>query len=872
MRLWKRLCHLVHRGRLQRELEEEVRIHREMTRENLRRSGVSSEDAGYAAERALGNATLALEDSRAEWSFGWLESLARDVHYAVRGFFRRPAFAATVIGTIGLALGLNTALFTAFNAYVLRPFAVHDPYSLYQFAWHSKTEGHGLTWRDFQEIRGGNTVFSEVFAWQFAPVRAGRQTYFINLVSGNYFTMLGVDTVRGRPILQSDTATPGAGAVLVLDYTAWQTKFGGDPDIIGRKLVLRGHPFEIIGVVRPEFAGLSSVPTDFWAPLTISGELVDGPDLFGPRQPEQLQTVGRLKPGVTEPQAQGALTVWFRQKTMDRPEGSRSTGVLLDSRATSIPLTRQTMGVFAPVFAGFALVLLIACANVANMMLARAAARQREIEIRLSLGAGRSRLVRQLVTESLLLALPAAAAGFAIAEATIHLALYVMSRMLPPDYAAMLHVASLAPDMRVFGYILLLAGLAALVFGLAPALQATRPDVASAGDRRGHPARLRNTLVIVQVAVCAVLLICAGVLLRGGQKMEARDVGLDMRGVFNVQVLEAMRAKVVERLERDPAVEAIAAAWRPPLAGSQRQIFMTPGGSTSSVPAGYNFVSPEYFTVFRIRIDRGRNFTAQEARAGAAVAIISGATARRFWPRQDALGQSIRIDADPAAANRYRKLPAFRMARVVGIAKDVVSGILVNDVDSTCVYFPVSPRAADSGALLVRFKTDTDTGGRLLNAALAGVAPDAAGQVISMRDELGLALLPFRLASWTSGLLGGVALLLTLSGIYGVLSYLVGQRTREIGIRMALGATTASVVRIVFRQSMRLAVLGLAAGVILALGASRVLASVFFMMNTFDALAYAAGALAVIAAAAGAAYFPSRQAAQVDPAITLRYD
>ena len=404
MKIWKRIRHWRRRAEFEAGLEEEMRFHREM--------------AGGAA---FGSVAMALEDSRAVWGFGWLESVMQDVRYALRGFRKSPGFALAVVGTIGAALGLNTTVFTVFNAYVLRPFAVHDPWALYGFTWYGKNgQGHRFTWAQYQDAAARKSPFSEVIAtgepawptWRAAPCS---DSWF----PGITLRCWGSASAEGRPLLPRDASVPGSGAVMVVSYDAWKNKFGADPDLVGKTVHLRGHAFEVVGIANPGFAGLESFPGGFWIPLTMDAAVQDGRDLLALPQPERLKLIGRLQEGMQPETAKAALMAWTSGFGADLPAEQRPVGVVMQSSATTIPLTRDAILTFIPIFTAFGLVLLIACANVSNMMLARALARQREIGIRVSLGAGRSRLVRQLLTESVLLAAPAAVLGFAVSQVTI---------------------------------------------------------------------------------------------------------------------------------------------------------------------------------------------------------------------------------------------------------------------------------------------------------------------------------------------------------------------------------------------------------------------------------------------------------------------
>jgi predicted permease len=787
-----------------------------------------------------------------------LESLLLDLRHACRSFRRTPVFAVTVIGTIGLALGLNTALFTIFNAYVLQPYAVRDPYSLYDIAWNTRNGARNLTWQEFKDLQRQNPVLSDVIA-DGGTIQIPSQGLMGRAVSGNYFTALGASATTGRTLIPEDSAGTYGAPMLVLSYQSWQKRFGADPNILGRRILVRSDFYQVVGVTRPAFMGVEMGSNGFYIPLTPSSR-------------DQInKVIGRLREGITLQQAQAALSVWARQETSDLPDAERATGVILESQATPLPLDRESLLLFAPIFVSFGLVLLIACTNVANMMLARTIARQREIGVRLALGAARLRLVRQLLTESLLLALPAAVLGFGVSEAGISFLQRLIYATLPPLMGPMLQFRSLPPNFAVFGFVLMAAVVAALAFGLAPAVQATRPDLvlATRGDFSNdyRPSRLRHVLVVSQVTVCLLLLICSGVLLRATKRVEDLDIGLVTRGAFHIEIDERYHSQVVDRLKADRNLESIAVVWQPPLYGRDRNpvpVAVRDGGDVTW--AKYNFVSPEYFDVFRIPLLGGRNFTTEESKAEAAVVIVSQATARQLWPGENAIGKSIRLVQDSTFRGRA---PGFHTAEVIGIARDVTSGTVSEGLDTTCLYFPTSFQAAGNGSLLVRFKEAGNVTPHSVMAALEQAAPDA--HLIHPMDEvLALETYTYRIGAWVSSFLGALALALTVSGIYGVVSYLVSHRTREIGIRIALGASPVNVMGIVLASSMKMAGAGIGAGLLLAFGVVRVLASQIQAIKIFDGLAFIVAITVVAFAALAAAGIPSLRAARVDPAATLR--
>ncbi len=640
---------------------------------------------------------------------------------------------------------------------------------------------------------------------------------------------------------------------------------------MGRKIYIRGTPFEVVGIAGPAFSGMESLPTGLWVPLRMSSLVTDREDLFGPRHPESLHLVGRLQPGVSPETARSVLLAWARGFAPG------AIGVTMVSRATSVPLNRDAIVTFIPIFAAFAMVLMIACANVSNMMLARALARQREIAIRVSLGAGRARLVRQLLTESALLALPAAAAGFLISEITIEGARRLLFATVPDAFRRILALEDLSPDWRVFAFILAASVVTALLFGLVPAIQTTRSRLVEAnrGDFSSdhRPARLRNLLVVAQVAVCALLLICTAIVLRSQARVTGLNTGLDIHGVWDVRTIARYQARVASTLANQPGVEAIAAAWRVPLYGSSRGIAVIPSGRSDSIAVSYSLVSRGYFSVFRIPVLRGREFSNAESEAEAPVAIVSESAARLLWPNQNPIGQSLGIPAPATAPDPvFARFPGLTGARVIGIVGDSVSGLLERSALKSFVYFPTHAGVAGNDSVLVRMNGPQGPTRRRIETALDRIAPGLADFINPMDDVLAFQIYPFRVTAWVAGFLAGVALLMTVSGIYGVMSYLVSQRRKEIGIRVALGASAWHVVRMVVRQSAWLAAIGAALGAALALAVSPIFAHQLEAIQPYDWAPYVATALVVLIAAVAASYAPAKRAVTIDPVRTLRCD
>jgi predicted permease len=862
-----RLRALTFKKRVERDLEDEVEFHIEMqTRKNLA-AGMSEAEATRRARIQFGGAAQVKEECRDARRVSLIETTWRDMRYAMRGFRRSPTFALTVVATIALGLGVITTLFTVLNAFYLRPIAVHDPYSLYEIFWMDRAGvGHDFSWPEYREFLRENPAISEAHAFRRAEARLDGRHLSGILVTAEYFQMLGVGTALGRTLLPEDYSAPGREAVVVLSNSVWQNQFAGDPNIVGKKVLLRGYPFEVVGVAPGGFNGLGARPTDFWAPLTMSARFDNGPDLFGPERPHVLALVGRLKPEFSVGQARASVTLWSHRLTATGPHAEQAMAAVFVSRATTKPFNPKNAMMFSLVLVAFAVVLLIGCTNVANLMLSRAVARQREIGIRLSLGATRGRLIRQLLTESILLALPAAVVGFVLSRVIIGLCLRVIFATLPPGIAAdvLVRLPWLPLDLRVFGFGLATALVAALMFGLAPALQATRNHVmqAARGDFTSEfrPVRLRNSLVVGQVTVCVLLLITAAVLLRGVKRLQTMDSGMSTRDNIEMVVEEKFRARVLERLSSEPMVQILTAAVHAPV-DRKPAVPVMPAKGGSKLQIALNRVSPEYFNMFEIPILSGRNFSAEESRSAAPTAIISESAAQQLWPNQDAVGQSLRVDPDQ------------RVVTVIGVARDEISRWLTNGDDKTLVYFPAHPRTAGS-KLFVRVHGDAEAAQRRLDASLTALDPNALTEIHKLQLQAWVTedAYSFHVVYWMSSAIGVLALLLTLSGIYGVVSCVVSQRTKEIGIRMAMGATSRAVTGLVLRQSGRLAIIGALAGGVLAMGMSKILASVLVMINTFDAAAYIGGVALVLAACAAAAYLPSRRASRIDPLTTLRYD
>ena len=853
----------------------EIQAHLDLEIARLVADGRSPADARAEALRSFGNVAAARERYYEASRWMWLEQMGQDLRYGLRGLRKSPAFVATTVLTLAVALSLLTVVFTIFNAYVLRPFAVRDPAALHRIIWRAQDDGGSqFRWRDYDALRQRRDLFEAAIAEDTRLVASEGRTLSADFVSDNYFETLAPRLRLGRALGAADARAP----VAVLSHQGWMRLFAGDPAVLGRDVDLDGRKFAVVGVLREEFSGLDDYPKDLWIPLSTYAELVR-PDILGANQSRRIEVTVRLRPGVTAAQAEGGLTPMMSALVDAKPD-RRELRAEVRPHATPNRLSLELLTVLTPVFAAFGLVLVTACANVSNVMLSRAIARRREIAVRLSLGASRGRVVRQLLNEGLLIAVLAGVTGLALAAWTLRIGTVLLFSTLPPAMAAILRVAPLLFDYRVFLFALIVAAGATLLFALVPALRASRLTLTDAlhGDRAGSSSgsRLRSALVVAQVAVSLVLVVVALTLARNGASMNRIDLGFQTAGVISINIRgdeDALVRPLAAALAADPRVGEVAVTGGNPGFERTRAVAAAPASGPSATGTRFSFVSPEYFPMLRIPIRQGRPFSAAEARASARVAIVSAATAAAFWPGADPIGQSIRIERPDGRP--VLELPDYPEVTVIGVVPDVVSGMLFDGRDAGHIYLPTHPADPHAIALLMRPRSARDLGPSALQEIFRQAAPDPqVFEAIPLGEMRDAQMYPIRAASWIGSILGAIALVLSVSGLYGVLSYTLTQRTREIGIRMALGATGAAVVRLLMGQSARLAGIGAAIGLVLAFSALKVLSSAITLseVSVLDGMAFAGGVALVTAATAFAAYHPARRATRVDPAVTLRAD
>jgi predicted permease len=886
VRLWDilrtRLRSLLFRARRESELTEELQLHLERETERLQAGGLSPDAARLRALRTFGGVEQIREECRDARGTAFVDDTARDILYALRTFKRAPLVAFTIVSTVALGLGLVAVAFTMLNALLFRVDAVPDVHEMFAVERTRTSDGERqpFTRAQFDAFRRETSVFTDAYA-ELSDVDSlvdGR-LMFGTFVTGNFFQVVRVNAARGRALTPADDEPSGGQPVMVLSHRGWDRLFARDPDILGRRLLVNGFTFEIVGVMPEGFRGLTVAPDDYWAPLSMLGHVrAIRRDPGSSDATVGVDIIGRLKPGLSWQTARAGLAVWEAGQSNDRPVERRPLNITLVPRRGTVPQPLEAVSVVAPVFFAFGLILLIGCANVANLLLARAVARQREIGIRLSLGATSRRIVRQLLTESLLLALVAAAAGFAISRVALEAIISAVMTSMAVDLGD-IRLSVPDADWRVLLFLVIGAGISTVLFGLAPALHAARVDpirtirgevVPVGSDAR--PRRARDFLIGLQVSASALLLISAAVFLRSTFAAATFDPGMRTSDTVVVQIAnESTRNAIVQAVTAEPSVAAVA-AWSDVL----RTAVAASTGAKAAV--AFTFVSPELFSVLDIPVVQGRAFTPAERTSNLSVAVVSETAARALWPNADAVGQFIRLDTDPTSGpGRVAEPPLVsRTFTVAGVVRDV-AGFRFVPFKKAVVYVPVSA-VMPKTSLVARVHGDPELARQTLVNRLTTIDPDMARQVVTMRTVARAEIYFLQIAFWLTVVLGGLALALTLSGLFSVLSYLVGQRTTEIGVRMALGATTRDVTRLVLSQSIRPVGLGLAIGGGSAAGLAAVLlatpsaAIIGQIVHVLDPVAYAVSLLIIIAACVMAAAIPAIRAARLDPTRALRQE
>ena len=822
-------------------------------------------------------------------SFSWLSDARRDLAHAARLLSRNPVLTLTATLSLAIGIGASTTIFTIANALLLQPpVGVAEPSRLVDIGRTRGGVGFGpSSYPTYVDIRQRASSLESVSAYSRFPEAMSvggdalsTDNIFGSLVTVNYFTALGAVPAVGRLFDAGDSDQPGASPVAVLSHGLWRRRFDRDPTIVGRTLRLNGHPFTVVGVAAEGFHGTGVRALDVWVPIGMAGAVRSRGTLTD-RGASAFLIGGRLKAGVSIGQAAVEIEVIGQTLEQQSQEQSRRTGLRLLALSpipgNSGPLVAFVA--FLTVIVSF--VLIIACANVAGVLLARAAARRSEMALRLAIGAGRARIIRQLLTETLLLFGLGGGAGLLLAHAMTSV---LVSRLPTLPYPVAL---ALTLDGRVILFAVGLSLVASLLSGLAPALQASRADVLSALKHESPLTgrlRLRHAFVVAQVALSVVLLVGAGLFVRALHRSASIDPGFDSHGVelMSLDLAQARYTNVtgppfvgelLERVRQLAGVETATIASVPPGGFEVRREALTvPGGASSSAPAfvsvDWNVVEPGYFATLRTPIVAGRDFTTADRKGTQSVAIVSEAAARQFWPAQDAVGQYL---LQPTWGPQGPTHP-MRSLLVVGVARDIESTSLIDGLTGALVYVPFQQQYLPNITVVAR----TTHGQRIsdqVRPLLASMNPNLPLVTVqTLNDSVALGLTPQRVAASAAGSLGIVALILTAIGIYGVTAYAVTRRTREIGIRIALGARTADVIRMVLSEGVALTLIGSAIGVVVAAALSQVLARFLFGIPPLDPVTFAATTVLFASIGLAACYVPVRRATHIDPTQALRYE
>jgi putative ABC transport system permease protein len=883
MSLRLKLRTLFKRRNVEQELDEEIRYHVERQVEANIAQGMSAEEARRAAMRAFGGVEQRKEESRDTRGLNTLDNLVKDLRYATRRLTQNPVFAIAAILTIALGIGVNTALFSVYNAIALRPLPVAQPDEVVRFKrWfqggYSGDQQYRFSYDEYVYLRDHSDAFMGIVASSMvSPIVGDSGKFQVEMVSANYFDVLGIRAQFGRTFLADDRMAL-ANQVVVLSHPFWVRQFNADPLILGKTLRTKNAVFTVIGVAPESFTGTTLTPIvpDLWGVLETQdlrhSDWLNGPD------DSKLYLLARLKSTSVLAAAQSQVDTLLHEFPRAKPEPDKTTALTIEHTALfgNVDDSAFRVGAAAAMLV-VGLVLLVACANLANVMLAQGAARQREIGIRLALGAGRRRIVSQLMTENFLLALLGSVTGLAISTWTSQFLWNRITATIASPFIGGLTVKlDLTPDIRVFGYALLMSVVATVLFGLVPALQITRRESLGFFGQHVRRSRMRSIFIAAQITVSMLFLLVGGLLMRGLLRAQNVDPGFETRTVFPLSTdfgrgPEAVtrQHRVIDRLRTLPEIRNVARGWAP-LFGTWTLPIVVDGKADQTL-AGY--ASHSYFEMLGIPIVPGRTFTEQESREGARVAIISESTARHFWPAEDALSKRLKLDLASRGS-----LTEFE---IIGIAKDVRFANPTR-IDPARVYLPTND--AEISGVLVRIQGERETALAAVRKALEDVDASLLPYLqLRSLEEGPLAVVRFATSFFTYFVLLLAILTLTLAavGIYGVMAFVVGQRTKEIGIRIALGAPARAVVRSIVTEGMPAVFVGALLGLAGAMAVSWLLHSrltspgssdLLHGVPFYDPLVFLGLSGFVIGVAALASLVPARRALKVDPMIALRHE
>jgi putative ABC transport system permease protein len=882
MAWWQELKYVLRRmdrRRAEKELDEEIRTHIELEIEQNIDGGMSPEQARAAALRAFGNVALSKEDSRTVWGFRSLEMLWQDFRFGLRMLAKNAGFTAVAVIALALGIGANSAIFSVVNTVLLRPLPYPDPNrimtvwedgSSHGFPINVTSVANYIDWRDQNKVFEGMAIVGRI---SFNLTGAGQPERIDGRrVSANVFPLLGVDPELGRVFLPEEDG-PSANRVVILSHGLWQRRFAGRSDIIGQRLLLNGESYEVVGVM-PAYFQFPSRANQLWVPIAFT------PQQAANRGNNSYEVIARLKPGVTREQAESEMDTITARLQQQYPDVVKTQGTVV------IPLHEQLVGDIKPalliLLGAVGFVLLIACANVANLLLARAAARQKEIAVRLALGAGRGRLIRQLLTESILLSAIGGVAGLLVALFGVSL----LKAFIPREIT---QLTAVGVDANVLAFTFGISMLTGLIFGLAPALQASRFNLNetlkeggrdSSVGRRGN--YLRNLLVVAEVAISVVLLIGAGLLINSFLRLRNVDPGFNPDNLLTMRIAlpqlkypdharrKTFYSELLSRVEALPGVRSAAVTnWIPlTMQGDTFGISIEgrPDPGAQEMPdVVTRVVSPGYFNTMGIESLRGRLFDEGQDRTDSRlVAVISDTMARRLWPNEDPLGRRIkpgRSDSDE------------EWITVVGVAEDVRQFELTAEPKLQMYLSYSQPGFFVPGHLVVRTEVEPASLADPVREAVWSIDKDQpVSDIRSMKEIFSESIARQRFSMLLLGIFAGVAMLLGAVGIYGVVSYSVAQRAHEIGVRMALGARRSNVLKMVVGHGLKLVLIGVAIGLVAASILTRLMESLLFNISATDPATFVAIPVVLVVAAVLASYIPARRATRIDPLRALRYE
>jgi len=814
---------------------------------------------------------------------------------------KNPGFTVVAVLTMALGIGANTAIFSLGNVFMFRPLPVKDADRLTVVAvkYHPDDDPGQLSYLDFQDYRKQADVFTDMTFYDLnldgIGYRGNADRIIMAYVPSNFFTMLGIRPALGRLIAPGEGDAPKSGTVVVLGHSYWMRRFGGDPSVIGTSVTLDGQVVTVIGVVPEEFIGpYTIVELDAYAPIGMRASAFGNANLFTDRRDTELRVLATLKSGVTAQQAESALNVIAARLSREYPQSDQGqmARVIPERLARPEPAVESSMPLVTTIFLVMVgLVLLVACFNVANLLLARAAMREKEMGVRTAMGASRARLIRQMLTESILLAIAGAAGGALMGNWVIQ----GLEKLRPlGDFALRL---AFAFDWRVFGYVAGVTLLAGIAAGLAPALRISRANLNDTlreggrgviGGTRRH--WLRNALVVAQVAGSVIVLVAAGLFTRSLTNAESIDLGYDPHNVLNVSLdaklqgydqprAESFFRELLARAKALPGVESASLAFSIPLGyyGDGTGVYAE-GQAVSSDKrppgAGINIVTPDYFSTMRMKIVEGRAFTDADTSTSQPVAIVNQTMAEHLWPHQDALGRRFSLGGSEGPFKSENQGAPVRWKTVVAVVRNAKLQSLL-DAPGNFFYVPQTQDYRSTHVLQLRTSVPPQSLIAPVEALVRGLDPKLPVYDVMTMDQAmaganGYFL--FKVGAAFAGSLGVLGLLLAVVGVYGVVSHAASQRQHEIGIRMALGAEPRSVLGLVVRQAVVLVGAGVGVGVLAALAVSRLLVSLLVGVPSYDPLTFASVSALMLAVALVACYFPARRAANIDPMVALRYE